>query len=515
MVDDEMLFEEDDAAQAPPGPVATPWDILVVDDEPAVHQVTELVMRDFSFDGRPVRFSHAYSGAEARQVLRQPGQFALILLDVVMETEHAGLDLVRYIREELADAMVRIVLRTGQPGQAPQSEVLRGYDINDYREKTELTHAKLSAVFYAGLRAYRDLMRLERARAGLRRSIDAITQVCDADNLRHFGSAVLEQAAAVLGCEGQGVCAGRVNAYAAAQQEGRLQVLAATAAYAGIAPQESLEHLPPAVRDAFLRCMLEQSDHHGERYYACYYRTRDGSECFLYMDFAEPVAQAERELLSLFAANVAITYEKLLQREEMDATQGALVAIMGEAIERRTPQAGGHVERVGLIAAMLGEALHMAPAAVRRLRLAAPLHDIGHAGVPDAILQHAGALDDAQRAQMQTHADTGAQMLERCGLPMLQLAARIAREHHERWDGKCYPRHLGGAQISVEARITSLADFVDAMASPRPWRAAHTLDQALQAVAEDQGQRFDPALAALLLERGDSLRSLYRHMPPV
>jgi len=515
MVDDEMLFEEDGAPAAPDAQASLPpWEILIVDDEEAVHQVTRLVMGDFSFDGRPVRFTHAYSGAEARSLLTRPGQYAMVLLDVVMETEHAGLDLVRYIREELGDAMVRVVLRTGQPGQAPQAVVLRGYDINDYREKTELTHARMSAVFYACLRAWRDLMRLERARAGLRRSIDAITQVGDADSLRHFGSAVLEQAAAVLGLEGQGVCASRLNAYAASQQGGRLQVLAATAAYAALAPQESLEQLPPEVGDAFTRCMLEQRDHYGERYYACYYRTSDGNECFLYMDFAEPVAEAERELLALFAANVAIAYEKLLLREEMAGTQEALVAIMGEAIERRSPHAGGHVQRVGLLAAMLGEAAQLPPAAVRQLRLAAPLHDIGHAGIPDAILHHPGPLDEAQWRVMRIHCDTGARMLERSGMPLLQLAARIAREHHEHWDGSGYPHHLGGAQISIEGRIAALADFVDAMASPRPWRAAHTLEQALQAVAQDHGRHFDPALAQLLLARSDSVRSLYRHLPP-
>ncbi|MGO4379562.1 DUF3369 domain-containing protein [Pseudoduganella sp. RAF19] len=509
MVDDEMLFEEDAAAPAA-GAAPSPWEILVVDDEEAVHQVTGLVMGDFSFEGRPVHFTHAYSGAQARSIYTRPGQFALILLDVVMESEHAGLDLVRYIREELGDPLARIVLRTGQPGQAPQAVVLRGYDINDYREKTELTHAKLSAVFYAGLGAYRDLMRLERARAGLRRSVDAITQVCDSDNLRHFASAVLEQAAAVLGHEGQGVCASRLNAYAAAQQNGRLQVLAATAAYADLAPQETLDHLPPAVRDAFTRCMIEQQDHYGENYYACYYRTREGNECFLYMDFAEPVAGEERELLSLFAANVAITYEKLLQREELAATQSALVAILGEAIETRSPKQGNSAERVGIIAAMLGEALEMPQAAVRQLRQAAPLHDVGHCCVPDAILHHPGPLDAKQWEQMRVHPESGAAMLARSEQPVLQLAARIAREHHERWDGKGYPCQLGGAQISLPARITTLADFVDSMVSPRPWRGPHTLDEALGEVACDGGRRFDPAIAQVLLSRRDFLRSLYQ-----
>ncbi|MCE3264957.1 MAG: hypothetical protein K0R43_4036 [Pseudoduganella sp.] len=507
-----MLFDDDET----PAPVASlpPWEILIVDDEQAVHQVTELVMSDFEFDGRRVRFSHCYSGAEARQRLDRPGEFALILLDVVMESEHAGLDLVRYLRDELGDQNVRIVLRTGQPGQAPQSLVLKTYDINDYREKTELTHAKLSTVFYAGLRAYRDLMRLERARQGLRRSIDAITHVCDSDNLRHFCSAVLDQASALMGHAAEGVCASRLNAYAAARQGSRLQVLAVTPAYADLGPEESLDHLPAPVRDAFVRCMAEQADHYGPLYYACYYRTRDGNESLLYMSFSEVVPAEERELLGLFAANVAITYEKLLAREELEATQSAILHILGEALENRSAASGGHVERVGEIACMLAQAVDMPAETVRQLRQAAPLHDIGHAGIPDAILNLPGPLDAEQRARMQGHSDIGWQMLSRSQQPVLQLAARIAHEHHERWDGSGYPQGLHGAGISLAARITALADFVDAMVSPRCYRPAHTLQHALEEVREGSGSRFDPALANVLLQNAGYLQDLYRRHPP-
>ncbi|MBA5688278.1 DUF3369 domain-containing protein [Rugamonas apoptosis] len=324
MMNDEMLFMDDDVRPETALALA-PWEVLIVDDEASVHEVTRLVMADFKLDGRGVRFTDCYSGREARAVLDQPGRFALILLDVVMESEHAGLDLVRYVRDELGDANVRIVLRTGQPGQAPQAQVIETYDINDYREKTDLTHAKLTTLFYATLRAYRDLMRLERARAGLRRSIHAITDVCDSDNLRTFCSAVLAQAGILLGQEGEGV-----SAYAAASMDGRLKVLAVTPAYAGLQGEAGMDDLPPEVRAAFVRCTHEHRNHHGERYHACYYRTRDGNESLLYMAFGEPIGTDERELLAVFSANVAITYEKLLLREELMALRGARLAAPGQ-----------------------------------------------------------------------------------------------------------------------------------------------------------------------------------------
>lgn len=110
---------------------------------------------------------------------------------------------------------------------------------------------------------------------------------------------------------------------------------------------------------------------------ACYYRTCDGNESLLYMSFSEPVEGEERELLGLFAANVAITYERLLAREESEATHAAIIHILGEALERRSAASGGHVERGGAMAAMPGQAVDMPPGAVRQLRQAAPPHDIG------------------------------------------------------------------------------------------------------------------------------------------
>ena len=148
---DDLVFSDEQEAEQTHGHTSKPWQVLVVDDEPAVHEVTKLVMSDFEMDGRRLEFTHCYSAAEARTLLGQRNDIALILLDVVMESEHAGLDLAKYIREDLGNLNVRIVLRTGQPGQAPEEQVIRDYDINDYKEKTDLTRRKLITVFYAGL----------------------------------------------------------------------------------------------------------------------------------------------------------------------------------------------------------------------------------------------------------------------------------------------------------------------------------------------------------------------------
>ena len=143
---------------APSTRALPPWKVLIVDDEPEVHNVTRLVLGNFRFADRRLQFLSAHSAAEARELLKTHHDAAVVLLDVVMESEQAGLQLVRSIREELGNPFVRIVLRTGQPGQAPEQEVIATYDINDYKEKTELTAPKLATTMYTALRAYRDML---------------------------------------------------------------------------------------------------------------------------------------------------------------------------------------------------------------------------------------------------------------------------------------------------------------------------------------------------------------------
>jgi signal transduction histidine kinase len=139
----------------PAGPAAAPWIVLVVDDDPMVHSVTRLCYADFRYDGRGIRIVGAHSAAQARAVLASTPDIALVLLDVVMESEHAGLDLARHIRDELRNRMIRIVLRTGQPGQAPPRDVVQQFEIDDYRTKTELTFERLHVLTITALRTYR------------------------------------------------------------------------------------------------------------------------------------------------------------------------------------------------------------------------------------------------------------------------------------------------------------------------------------------------------------------------
>lgn len=146
---------------------AEPWLVLIVDDDPEVHGVTQMVLRHFTFLDRPLRFMSAFTAAQAQQMLLYAGGVAVCLLDVVMETDTAGLDLVHWIRHDLGNHDLRIVLRTGQPGHAPEQHVILRYDINDYKSKTELTQPKLVSTMTGALRSFRQVQELQASRRKL------------------------------------------------------------------------------------------------------------------------------------------------------------------------------------------------------------------------------------------------------------------------------------------------------------------------------------------------------------
>ncbi len=200
---DFVTLIEDEAV--PAGPVLPRWKVAIVDDDQGVHTGTRFVLQDFTLHGRGLELLSARSAAEARELFRAHPDMAVILLDVVMETEGAGLELVQFVREELKNETVRIILRTGQPGQAPERRVVVDYDINDYKAKTELTADKLFTTLTAALRSYEQLLKLVQTRRGLEIIIDAAATLFDQRSLQRLAEGVLTQLSSLMAVDCAGI----------------------------------------------------------------------------------------------------------------------------------------------------------------------------------------------------------------------------------------------------------------------------------------------------------------------
>lgn len=192
--EDPLVPFVDSGFAAAPQPDAPLWRILVVDDDEDVHVATQIALRDMTVEGRGLSLLHARSAAEAFAHIAGEPDLACVLLDVVMETPDAGLRLVTRIRRELGRHALRIILRTGQPGYAPEIETLRDFDINDYRTKSELTRVRLYSSLSAAIRAYAQLAELTRQRDELARVNAALERARAAERAQAAGRLAAEQA---------------------------------------------------------------------------------------------------------------------------------------------------------------------------------------------------------------------------------------------------------------------------------------------------------------------------------
>ena len=202
---DDVLHLIDDSGTAPEVSTARKWKIAVIDDDHAVHEGTRFALSDYNLNGQTLEILSAYSAAEGRTLMRAHPDIAAVLLDVIMETDAAGLDLVEYIRNEIKNETVRIILRTGQPGQAPERRVIVQYDINDYKAKTELTADKLFTSLTAALRSYQQLERMVQTRRGLEIIIDAASTLYDFKSMQRLAEGVLTQIASLLNVDCAGI----------------------------------------------------------------------------------------------------------------------------------------------------------------------------------------------------------------------------------------------------------------------------------------------------------------------
>lgn len=221
-------------------------------------------------------------------------------------------------------------------------------------------------------------------------------------------------------------------------------------------------------------------------------------------------SQQDLERLALTAVYSAKTVESARLIAEQEATQREIIHILGEASEYRSKETGDHIQRVSEISYTLAKYYGLSEEDAERIRLASPMHDLGKIGVPDAVLNKPGKLTDVEFSTMKSHSTIGEEMLKTSKRALLQFAASIAGSHHERWNGKGYPRGLKGEMIPLAGRICAVADVLDALSSPRCYKQPWPEERIREEFVNQRGEQFQPELVDLLLEHWDEIYGPYR-----
>jgi signal transduction histidine kinase len=323
---DDFLQIIDDDGQAPEaGPH---WKVAVIDDDHAVHDGTRFALGDYQLNGHGLEILSAFSAKEGRELMAAHPDTAAVLLDVIMETDEAGLDLVEFIRNTLKNETVRIILRTGQPGQAPERRVIVDYDINDYKAKTELTADKLFTSLTAALRSYQQLQRMVETRRGLEIIIDAASTLYDFRSMQRLAEGVLTQIASLLNVD----CAGILVLRDSAEAEDSFSVLAGSGCYSRFIGMPGINALDDELRDVVKEAFRRRDHQFLARRSVLYIRTGSGRELVVLLEASKRLSDTDRALIQIFSSRLSVAFDNVILYEQLQHANTGLE----ERVRQRT-----------------------------------------------------------------------------------------------------------------------------------------------------------------------------------
>lgn len=487
------------------------WRILIIDDDESVHQVTKLVLSGVEIEHRQLDITSAYSSAEAKSILQNDDTFCMAFVDVVMETDSAGLELVKWIREVHKNQAIRLVLRTGQPGSAPEAKVIKEFDINDYKEKTELTANKMLTTVYASIRAYRDIITIKHSLDAFKKLIEATHDLLKMDQLKSFGSAALNHLLTLMNVDSSALYIARTQTDFA--KVSTSSILACTGKYVCESDSLELSNIDLKVKKIIQQVFLDKKHYNDNSCFVGYYKASMNSSSVLYVEFEDDNEHFKASLAELFATNVALILESLIKQQEIERTQRELLFVVGEAVEARSKETGAHVKRVAIICELIAQKLGLEESYINALRLAAPLHDLGKIAVPEAILHKPGKLEGQDWKIMQSHAQIGGEILNKSNVSVSKLAARLAHYHHENWDGSGYPDGLVGERIPLEARIMAVADVFDALGSKRCYKEKWSNEEIRTFLINEKEKKFETRIVDIVIDNFDEFLAIREKFP--
>jgi len=485
------------------------WHILIVDDEPAIHDVTNLVLKNSTILDKKLVLHSAFSAQEAKKLLQSDIEFCMGFIDVVMESDHAGLELITWIREELKNSTIRLILRTGQAGSAPEERVISQYDIHDYKTKTELTQRKLTTCVYSCIRSYRDITTISKSLEAFKKLIASSTSILKVDKISEFASAALTNLLSLMAIDSSSVYIVRHETDIFDRIE---ETYLACSGKFGEIPA-NIDNISDDIKGKINTAFVNKSTDFNDQYFISYYKTSHDACAVLYIEFTSPPSGFQNDLAEIFSTNIALVLESLVRHQQSQTNQRELMYILGDAIEARSKETGAHVKRTALLCHLIAQKWNMPNTFCEAIKAAAPLHDIGKITVPERILHKPGALDPDEWEIMKQHAEAGGTMLARSSLPIAQLGKTLAHYHHENWDGSGYPEGLKGESIPVEARIMAVVDVVDALGSKRSYKEPWPDTKILECIKSEKGKKFQPELVDLVEKHFDEIMSVRTKNP--
>jgi response regulator RpfG family c-di-GMP phosphodiesterase len=496
------FLEDDDVLE-----IRGAYKILIADDDEEVHTITRMTLDNFLFENKKMELLHAYSGKEAIKLLTENPDTAIVLLDVVMEDNISGLEVVDYLRNTLRNVNTRILLRTGQPGEAPKETVIRKYEINDYLLKSEITVQKLYAALLTGLRSFRDLMRLENHKKGLEKIIETSANLFNHASFGDFLTSILSEMSHFYKDEPSMIYLAKQveqNGFVSIEKYKKTVIVAATGKYEKYIGNniESLGEL-----SFILDWLKDTEDDEMIKFVNNGFIIKGGTNSqmsnFIFIEGENE--HYDFNLISLFLKNYSLALDNYILNNTISTTQQEMIFALGEVIESHFEENSIHVRRLSEMMYQFSQLCGYSYGESEIIKVASTMHDVGKIGIPDEILKKPGKLTEEEFEVIKTHPMIGYRILSKSHLDVLQIAAEIAKNHHEKFDGTGYPVGKSGRLIPHSARMLAIIDVFDALTHKRVYKDAMPIKEAVTYIKDQAGKHFDPELVKIFIDNLDNI----------
>jgi len=493
--------------------------IIIADDNQDVHKITNLILNDFSYNEYTLQIFHAYSGAEVKEIMKKEENIAVILLDVVMENDNSGLEVVKYIRDELDNILVRIILRTGQPGKAPEDDIIKNYDINNYIEKTEGSVQKIYTALYAAIRSYTDLLKLYYSKKGLEKVVESSKALYQYDSLIKFYEGILFQLTNLLDFEDNSFIASKNYSSSgiilSANSDNEI-ILAGIGAFKKHINQDIKAVFTPEIIKNIRKQTPGEIVFYDDFYIGSWHPIEKEFKNYIYFESNKKLDHTDKKLIRLTINNFSLAINNFILNKKVTESQREMIFKLGDVIETRLRDNHNHIYRVSEISVILGKYYGLNEGELDLLKITSPLHDIGKISIMDDILLKPDKLSKEEFDLIKKHPKYGYNMLHSRtikGNDIFDAAAEIAHHHHEKWNGCGYPDGLKGKEISIFSRIVSIADVFDALSHDRSYKVAWPIEKIKKLMIEEKGKSFDPKLVDILLANLDEIMEILQEYP--
>ena len=429
------------------------YKIMIADDYDEIHVITKMMLKDFEFEGKGLEFIDTYTGEETIRALEENPDTAVLFLDVVMEDNHSGLNVVEVLRGRLDNKMTRIILRTGQPGQAPEETVIRDYDINDYRLKTEMTAKRLYTTLYSALRNYRDLYQINTHKNGLKKIIKTSANLFEHNSLNEFLTSILVQLSNFQKSNPEIVYirddVDKEGGFVTIEKNKKATIVAATGKFKSYIGKDIdlVSELKEVVDKIKYSDKPEEKIIFVDSGFIIKNNAKNSFNNYIYIEGNNDIY--DFDLIHLFLTNYSVALDNYILNNTIVNTQKEIIITFGEVVENHFEETSGHVKRISEMMYNFALLLNFSHSEAEILKMASMMHDIGKIAIPDSILKKPGKLTEEE--------------------------------------------------ILLEARMLSIIDVFDAMTHKRVYKDAFSTEEALDYIRNQKGKHFDPELVDIFI----------------